>query len=311
MKNKKLISIVIFCYNEEENIMRAYDAVRAVLNKNTKYAYEFIFVDNGSQDKTREKITTLVHDDKRATGVILSRNFGPEASGQAGLDKARGDAIILYECDMQDPPELMLEFIRKWEQGYDVVVGVRDSIEDSFVMTFFRKSFYTLYRAWADITIPINSGSYGLVSRKAHKAIASLPEKYRFYRGLRSWVGFSTDYVHYHRRKRMYGKSSYSFFGYIKHAERSFFGFSYVPLDIMIYFGLFLTLCSFLFIVIYFLIFLLFGNPIKGAVTILVAIVFFGGVNLLALSIIGKYIQVIVEETKARPTYIVDTIVGK
>jgi len=163
----------------------------------------------------------------------------------------------------------------------------------------------------SNIEIPSNSIGFGLYSRKVVDAMKSLPEIYRFNRGIRAWVGFSTAYLNYERRPRLHGKSSYSLIEYFRHAERSVFGFSYLPLDFLIYFGLILVILSFAFIICYILYSLLFGNPIKGAVTILVAIVFFGGINLLALSIIGKYSQVIVEETKARPPYIVDSIIGK
>lgn len=185
---------------------------------------------------------------------------------------------------------------------------MRNKIDDSPIMTFFRRNFYRIFRAISDIDIPVNSGHYCLIGRNAQHAMRSLPEKYRFFRGLRAWVGFNTAYITYERRKRLRGKSSYNFFSYLKHAERSFFGFSYLPLDLLVYAGFLLTGCSFLFIIGYISFFFLFGNPIKGAVTILVAIVFFGGINLLALSIIGKYIQVIVEETKARPTYILSQV---
>lgn len=149
------------------------------------------------------------------------------------------------------------------------------------------------------------------MDKKVQQAIKSLPEKYRFFRGLRAWVGFDTAYIKYDRPKRNRGKSSYNMLDYFKHAERGVFGFSYLLLDIMAYLGFVLVILSFLFIILYILISLIYGNPIKGAVTILVSIVFFGGIQLLAISIIGKYIQVIVEETKARPTYIIDKIIGK
>jgi dolichol-phosphate mannosyltransferase len=305
---KTLISIVIPCFNEEENISEVYKALLKVIRGIPKYEFEFVFVDNGSLDRTRDLISSLVKKDKRVRGVYLSRNFGPESSTQAGLDYAKGRAIIIYESDMQDPPELIRSLIKKWEEGYEVVAGVRNKIEDTPVMAFFRKSFYRIFRAISDIDVPVNSGHYGLIGKKALDAMKKLPEKYRFYRGIRAWIGFKTAYITYERKKRRHGKSSYNFFSYIKHAERSVFGFSYLPLDILIYFGLLLVFLSFLFIVGYVSSFFFFGNSIQGNVAILVTIVFFGGVNLLAVSIIGKYIQVIVEETKSRPTYIIDSV---
>ncbi len=274
---KKIISFVIPCFNEEENVKYVYSELKVIANKLKNYSCEYVFVDNGSGDKTREEIKKVASRDINVTGIFLSRNFGPESSVHAGLDHIKGDAAIIYESDLQDPPEVILKFVKKWEEGYDVVLGVRTKIEDNILMTFFRTWFYKILKTVSDIEIPVNSGSYSLMTRKVVFNLQSLPEKFRMMRGLRAWVGFKTAYITYHRRRRQRGKSSYNFFRYVKHAERSFFGFSYLPLDIMIYTGLLLVFFSFLFIVGYLLFFLFFGNPIKGAVTILVAIVFFGG----------------------------------
>lgn len=311
MAKNRLISVVIPCYNEEDNVLEAYQALNKITNAIRRYQFKYIFVDNGSSDNTRREIRNLFRKDARVKGIFLSRNFGPEASTQAGFDYAKGDAVIWYPCDMQEPAELIPKFITKWEEGFDSVMGIYTKIQDTHLMAFLRKSFYRIMKTISNIDIPTNSIGYGLYSRKVVNAMQLLRETYRFSRGIRAWVGFSTAYVHYERRKRMHGKSSYSLLDYFRHAERSVFGFSYLPLDLLIYFGLILVILSFIFIIGYILFSLLFGNPIQGAITILVAIVFFGGVNLLALSVIGKYIQVIVEETKARPTYIVDTVLSK
>jgi polyisoprenyl-phosphate glycosyltransferase len=306
-RKKKLISIGIPCFNEEENIVPAYEGLIGVMRTLPGYAFEFIYVDNGSTDATRANIRALARKDRRVRGVFLSRNFGPESSAQATLDAARGDAFILYEADCQDPPDLIAVFISKWQEGYDVVVGVRTKIEDSFVMTIMRKSFYKLFKTVANIDVPVNAGSYGLLSRKALEAMQGLPEKYRFFRGLRAWVGFNTALVTYHRRRRARGKSSYNIFGYLRHAERSFFGFSYVPLDIIVYLGLLLVLFSFVFFILYFL-YRVFIHPqhITDLPVIVGVIIFFGGIQILALSFVGKYVQVIMEEAKGRPLYIIE-----
>jgi dolichol-phosphate mannosyltransferase len=311
MVKHKLISIIIPCYNEEGNVPEAYAALNSVTRIIRRYQFEYVFVDNGSSDDTRAEIRKIVKKDARVRGIFLSRNFGPESSTQAGFDFARGDAVIWYPCDLQEPAELIPKFIRRWEEGFDSVMGIYTKLQDTWAMAFLRKSFYRIMKTISNIDIPTNSIGYGLYSRKVVNAMKRLPEIYRFSRGIRAWVGFSTAYINYERKPRLHGKSSYSLIEYFRHAERSVFGFSYLPLDLLIYFGLILVALSFVFIIGYILFSLLFGNPIKGAITILVAIVFFGGVNLLALSVIGKYIQVIVEETKARPTYIVDTIIGK
>lgn len=308
---KKTISIGIICFNEESNIAPAYLELKRVTDKNKKYNYEFIFVDNGSTDNTKAEIRKIAKLDKRIIGIFLSRNFGPEASSQASLDNATGDAFIMYEGDMQDPPNVILEFIKEWEKGFDTVVGVRNKIEDSFLMTLVRKTYYRIFRAISNIEVPINAGSYALLDRKVVDAITRMPEKYRFFRGLRAWVGFKTTYVKYSRLKRQRGKSSYNFLSYLHHAERSFFGFSYLPLDAIVYLGLILVLFSFVSVIAYLMSVFLFNQIVDGSMIILLSIILFGGIQLLALSIIGKYIQVIVEETKGRPPYIVEGVIGK
>lgn len=308
---KKTISIGVICFNEEPNIQPVYKEISRIAGKSSRYAYQFIFVDNGSTDNTKAEIKKITRNDKRVIGVFLSRNFGPEASSQASLDYASGDAFILYEGDMQDPPDIILDFIKEWEKGFDVVVGIRTRIEDTFFLKIIRKLYYRIFRSISNIEVPVNAGSFGLLDKKAINAIRELPEKYRFFRGLRAWVGFKTSYIKYNRRKREKGKSSYNLLSYIHHAERSFFGFSYLPLDIIVYIGLILVLLSFLWIVISLFSLLLFGQAIKESMLILLLIVFFGGIQLLALSIIGKYVQVIVEETKNRPVYIVEEVINQ
>ncbi|OGG11971.1 hypothetical protein A2Z00_04075 [Candidatus Gottesmanbacteria bacterium RBG_13_45_10] len=312
MKRKKLISIGIPCFNEELNVIPAYEELLSVTKGLNNYTFEFIFVDNGSTDATREKIAGLVTKDKRVRGVFLSRNFGPESSGQAAIDFARGDAYVFYEGDMQDPARVIPTFIKKWEEGYDVVVGIRTKIEDNMFMTIMRKSFYRIFRAVSNIDVPVNAGSFELMSKRVLDAIRALPERYRFHRGLRAWVGFTHAYVSYERRRRLRGKSSYNLLEYFRHAERSFFGFSYVPLDFIVYLGIFLVVGSFIVFFIY-LMYRIFYYParITDLPVILGVIIFFGGIQLLALSFVGKYVQVIVEETKARPMYIVEEVVER
>lgn len=307
----KTISIGIVCFNEEPNIFPAYKELIKTTSKNKKYKYEFVFVDNGSLDNTRNEIKKIAKIDKRVVGVFLSRNFGPEASPQASLDYSTGDAFVMYEGDMQDPTEVILDFIKKWEEGFDMVVGIRTKIEDTPFMTFIRKLYYRIFKAMSNIEVPVDAGSFALLDRKVINAIKQMPEKYRFYRGLRAWVGFKTTYIRYSRRRRQRGQTSYNFLKYIQHSERSFFGFSYLPLDIIVSLGLSLVFLSFIWVIALLFSFLIFGQLVNVSTIILFSIILFGGVQLLALSIIGKYIQVIVEETKARPVYIVEEFLNK
>ncbi len=310
MLRKKLISIGIPCFNEELNVNPTYKVLREITDKIKNYNFEFIFVDNGSSDSTRDKIQKIAAKDKRVIGIFLSRNFGHEASGQAALNYTKGEAFILYEADGQDPVELIPQFIKLWEKGNNTVIGIRDKIPDNLLMSVLRKMFYKIFKTISYIDIPVNAGSFGLIDRKVIDAINALPEKYRFHRGLRAWVGFKTAYIKYKRKARKLGRTSYNFFDYIKHSERGIFGFSYLILDLMIYGGFIIVLLSFIFILVYLFWVFVFGNPIKASIPLMLTIVFFGGIQLLAISIIGKYIQVIVEETKNRPVYIVEETIN-
>jgi dolichol-phosphate mannosyltransferase len=308
MNKLNKIVIAVPCFNEEKNVQEMYLETKKITSNLKKYDFSFLFVDNCSSDKTRDKICALARSDKSVKGVFLSRNFGPEASIQALYDFCDEDAsaLITLPCDLQDPPSLIPKLIFEWENGYNLVFAQYKKSQDSPFMTFCRKSFYSLFKKISNIDVPINVSGFGLFDKKAVEAIKSLPEKFRFGRGLSIWVGFKRTFVAYERNSRERGRSSYKFFDYIKHSERGVFGFSYLPLDMMVYFGFVITLLSFLFIVMYLMTVLIFGNPIKASITLMLTVVFFGGFNLLALSIIGKYIQVIMEETKNRPIYIVD-----
>lgn len=305
-----MITIGIPCFNEEENIIVAYQELKKTMSKIIQHKYELIFVDNGSTDRTKELIIKIAKRDKAVKGIFLSRNFGPESSGQAALDKANGDAFIGIGCDLQDPPETILKFIDKWEKGYDIVLGVYTKLDEFIFMRAIKKIFYRLLNKIAFINIPKDSTGFGLFDKKVINALRMLPEKNRFGRGLLSWVGFKRTYVTYERRRRLRGKSSYNIFSYLKHAERGIFGFSYTLLDIMVYLGFLLVLFSFLFIAVYLYMVVYVKNPINASIPTMITIVFFGSIQLLAISIIGKYIQVIVEETKNRPMYIVEKTVN-
>lgn len=306
----KTISICVPCYNEEKNIEKTYQAVAKVIKKISKYKFEYVFVDNGSLDRTRQEILKIARKNKQVKGIFLSKNFGPEASGNAAINNASGDAIIGIAADLQDSPELIPDFIKKWEEGNDLVLGIYKQSEDNMIMALLRRTFYKVIEKISSIDLPANATGFGLYDRKAIQALKLLPEKYRFTRGLLVWIGFKRTYIYYKKKKRQFGKSSYNLFEYIKNAERGIFGFSYLVLDLMVYSGFVLVFFSFIFIVGYLYTVLVIGNPIKASIPTMLAIVFFGGIQLLAISIIGKYIQVIVEETKNRPMYIVEETVN-
>ncbi|MBI4454630.1 MAG: glycosyltransferase family 2 protein [Acidobacteria bacterium] len=306
----KLISIVIPCYNEESNIRPIYEAVTKVLETVT-YDREIIFVDNGSQDRSAKEMGALVERDSKVKALLLSRNFGPESSGLAGLQHARGDAVIVVAADLQDPPELIPEFVKKWEEGYDIVLGQMISSNEGRVMRRIRRAFYGILKNTAYIDIPSSVTGFGLIDRRVNQVINDMPERSRFYRGLVAWAGFRRCLIPYKRRERKFGRSSYNLLSYLRHAEMGLFSFTTVPLELLTYLGLLLVVLSGVAIATYVSLFLLFGNPIKGSATLFLGIMFFGGIQVLAISIVGKYIAIICDETKQRPHYIIKEVVSR
>lgn len=307
---KKIISVIIPTYNEEENIEYAYREVKKIFRLLPKYEYEIVFVDNASSDHSRAIIRNIAKKDKKVTAIFMSRNFTSEYSSQAAMKQAIGDAITVVDCDLQDPPEIILQFIAEWEKGYQVVIGIRSKINDTFFMRIVRKLFYILFKKLANIDMPINAGSFCLLDRKVMDVINNLPERNRFFRGLRAWVGFRVSEVYYERKARHLGESKNRLSNYLNDSQRGLLGFSFIPLDIMTSLGLLLVLVSFVFIVGYLFTVFFYGNPVNASIPILIAIVFFGGVQTLAISIVGKYIQIIFEEVKGRPTYIIDEVIN-
>lgn len=307
---KKIISVIVPTYNEEENVEYAYTRIKGVFSKLNKYDYEIVYVDNKSVDKTRKIIKKITRKDKKVSAIFMSRNFTSEYSSQAAMQYATGDAITVVDCDLQDPPEIITKFIKEWEKGFKIVIGVRTKINDTFFMKLIRPLFYKIFKNMSNINMPLNAGSFCLLDRKVMNLINSLPEKNRFFRGLRAWAGFDVAEVTYERKGRKYGTSKNTFFDYLKDAQRGLLGFSFIPLNLMTSIGFLLVTVSFLFILIYLITILFFGNPINASIPILLSIFFFGGVQMLAISIVGKYIQIIFEEVKNRPSYIIEEIIN-
>jgi dolichol-phosphate mannosyltransferase len=307
---KKILSIIIPTYNEEENIEYAYIELRKMMKTIPKYDYEFVFVDNASIDHSREIIRKLAKKDKKVTALFMSRNFTSEYSSQAAMKQAIGSAVTVVDCDLQDPPSVIPKFVKEWEKGAQVVIGIRKKINDTPLMIIIRKSFYIIFKKLANIDMPLDAGSFCLLDRKVMEVINNLPERNRFFRGLRAWVGFKVAEVVYERKSRIRGTSKNNIVDYIRDSQRGLLGFSFVPLDLMTTFGLLLTLISFIFLILYLAIVLFLGNPIRAQIPLFMAIIFFGGIQMLAISILGKYIQIIFEEVKQRPTYIIDEILN-
>jgi glycosyltransferase involved in cell wall biosynthesis len=302
------ISIVAPVYNEEEVLRELYRRVSAVMDE-TGESWELVLVDDGSRDRSAEIIAELHALDERVRGLSFSRNFGFQIAGTAGLDHARGEAIILTDADLQDPPEVYPAMIAKWREGYDVVYGVRTSREGE---TWFKlttaKLFYRLIYAITSIDIPLDTGDFRLMDRRVVNAIGRMRERNRFLRGMVPWVGYRQTGVEYERESRFAGEAKFgSVRKMLPFAVDAITSFSYFPLRLATYFGFAVAGVSGLLILIVILL-RLFGphEPLLGQASTLIAVLFLGGIQLIFLGIFGEYLGRIYDEVKARPLYLID-----
>jgi dolichol-phosphate mannosyltransferase len=307
---KFLLSIVIPCFNEEEVINYTYKRVVDVLGAKD-FRLQIIFVDDGSKDRTSDILATIVAADSRAELVTLSRNFGHQAAVSAGLTHSDGDAITIIDADLQDPPEVILGMIDKWMEGYDVVYGIRIKRKEAIWKTFLYKWFYRILRKIAEIDAPLDAGDFSLIDRRILDEINNLPEKNRFFRGLRAWVGFAQVGIEYERAPRAAGVTKYPFLRLLKLAADGIFNFSTVPLTIVLCAGMIMSLLSFTVIVLVIIFRIMnieiFGakfGDVQGFASVIIAILLIGGVQLICTGILGEYIGRIYQEVKARPYYI-------
>lgn len=305
----KKISVVIPMYYEEEVAKQCYEKVSNVLKKlGEKYDYEIIFVNDGSKDKTLEILEDIAKDDKRAKIISFSRNFGHQAAVTAGLKEVSGDAIVIIDADLQDPPELIPQMLELWEQGNEVIYGKRKTRKgESAFKLLTAKMFYKTLNALSDVEIPKDTGDFRLVDRKVVDVINSLPEHNKFLRGLFSWVGFKQEAYEYERQERYAGKTKYPLKKMLKLASDGIISFSTKPLKLVGALGIVSIIISII-LLIYALISYIFKlNQLSaGWTSIIVAVTFFAGVQLLSLWIISEYIGRIYDESKGRPQYIVD-----
>ena len=311
MDSRKKIAIVIPAYNEEDNVEIAYKRLKEVLDS-TNYDYELIFVDDGSKDNTLSKLLELYEKDKKVKVISLSRNFGKEIALSAGLDYVDADAVIPFDVDLQDPPEVIPKLIAKFEEGYDVVNAVRIKREgETFLKRFTSKAFYKIINILSDIEIPQDVGDFRLISKAALNAVKQIRERKRFMKGIFAWVGFKTTSVYYERAPRHAGKTKWNYFKLINLAIEGITSFSIAPLRLASLLGLFVSFVAFLYAMWIIIQKLVYGNPVKGYPSIMVAILFLGGVQLITIGIIGEYVGRIYEEVKQRPLYIVKKIWDK
>ena len=300
-----VISMVIPFYNEAGNVDVLYRRLATVLDA-TYCAWEIVCVNDGSSDGTLEKLLALRHRDPRVRVLDLSRNFGKEAALTAGLDHARGGAAIPFDADLQDPPELIPELLAKWREGADIVNAVRSSrAGESWLKRATAHGFYRVINRLTHVDIPADTGDFRLISRPVLEAIRRLPERRRFMKGIFAWVGFRTAEVYYQREPRHAGKSKFNWWRLWNFALEGITSFSQVPLQMASWLGLLASLLSLLYAVSLVVATLLYGNPVKGYPSMMAAILFLGGVQLMALGMIGEYVGRIYEESKHRPIYII------
>lgn len=301
------ISLVAPCFNEEEMIELFLATINPVFEEIDK-SYEIIFINDGSQDKTLEKLRFAKEHDAHIRVINLSRNFGKEAALTAGLDHARGEVIIPIDVDLQDPPELIKEFIKQWEAGNEVVVAKRvDRTTDSFSKRISATLFYKFHNKITDISIPENVGDYRLITRKVLTALQQLPENQRFMKGIFAWVGFKTAVVEYKRESRVAGETSFNGWKLWNLALEGITSFSTMPLKIWFYLGLIISLVSFVYGSIIIVKTIIFGIDLPGYASTLTTILFLGGIQLIGIGVLGEYIGRIYMEAKKRPTYIVES----
>jgi dolichol-phosphate mannosyltransferase len=298
-------SIVVPVYNEEEVIHETYRRLTEVM-RSTKEAYELLFVNDGSRDRTAEIIKEYSEQDPAVVLLDFARNFGHQIAITAGMDYARGEAVVVIDADLQDPPELILEMIEKWKQGFDVVYAKRTKRKGE---TYFKKQtaamFYRFLRAMTDIDIPLDTGDFRLLDRKVCDQMNSIQEKNRFVRGLVSWVGFKQIAVEYERDERLAGESKYPLKKMLKLSMDGITSFSYKPLKLASYAGVTLSGIGFIYLLVVMYLKLFTDSTITGWSSLIVIQLFFSGIILIILGMIGEYIGRIYDETKNRPLYIV------
>jgi Glycosyltransferases involved in cell wall biogenesis len=306
----KKITIIVPCYNEEEVIPLFYSRIRPVMDS-LPYDMGLLFINDGSKDGTLQRIKEIQAGDRRVHYLDLSRNYGKEIAMAAGFDYAAGDAVINIDCDLQDPPELIPEMVRYWEEGYDDVYAQRISRNgDPWFKRVTARAFYRLLARMTTIPVQIDTGDFRLLSRRAVNALKSMRESQRYTKGLYSLVGFRKKAVPYERDTRAAGKTKWNYRKLFGLAVEGITSFTTMPLRISTVVGIFTSFASFLYIVYIVLKTVIWGRDMPGYASMVSFVLFFGGLQLLALGILGEYVGRIFMETKRRPLYFVNEYTG-
>lgn len=306
---KKLVSYIFPIYDESGNIDLLYKTMDELLKKHANYSYEILFINDGSRDDSLKKLLELQHKDKRITVIDFARNFGHQIAVTAGLDHSKGDAVIIMDSDMQDPPKVSFELLEKWEKGFEVVYAQRRSRKDTFFKKLSADLFYRTLQKLAEIDIPRNTGDFRLLDRKVVDEIKQFKEHNRFLRGMVSYVGFKQIAVQFDRDERHAGDTGYPLKKMLKFAADGIFSFSSAPLKLIRNFGFIIAFLAFLGVIYAISMKLFFPEvTIEGWTFIVISILFMGGVQIIMLGVLGSYIGRIYTESQNRPLYIVSSI---
>jgi polyisoprenyl-phosphate glycosyltransferase len=307
-KMNPTFSVIAPIYNERENLPVLYKRITEVMDS-THEPWELILVDDGSRDGSTDIIRQLAAEDRRVRPVIFARNFGHQIAVTAGLDYSRGQAVTIIDSDLQDPPELILEMIQKWREGWEVVYAVRAQREgETWFKLFTASLFYRLIYRITDVKIPLDTGDFRLMDRKVVNVMNTMREKHRFLRGMSTWVGFKQTGVPYNRAARNAGETKYPFKKMFRLALNAITGFSYFPLQLASYLGFFAAGIAILGIPVVIILRATGGpgdHPLLGQATTLISVLFLGGAQLICLGILGEYVGRIYDEVKGRPLYVV------
>ncbi|MBX3053602.1 MAG: glycosyltransferase family 2 protein [Caldilineaceae bacterium] len=303
--NPVTLSIIVPIFNEEAVIPELYRRITAVM-EGIDINWEMVCINDGSQDRSVEMLLALRQTDPRIKLLDFSRNFGHQIAITAGLDYAEGDAVVIIDADLQDPPEVIAEMLARWREGYEVVYAVRaDRQGESFFKLWTANAFYRLLRSITDVDIPLDAGDFRLMDRQVVRTMRSLRENHRFMRGLSSWVGYKQIGVEYHRAERFAGETKYPLRKMLRLTTDAITSFSYVPLRMATWFGFSLAVISLIGVLVTIGLRLSGNNAFYGQATTLVAVLFLGGIQLIFLGILGEYLGRIYDEVKERPLYIV------
>jgi len=299
------ITVIIPVYNEEDNISMLHERLRSVLTQITTQ-YEMIFINDGSRDNSMPMIKALSKEHKEVRYIDFSRNFGHQVAVTAGLDKSNGDAVVIIDADLQDPPELIIEMYKKMKEGFQVVYAKRKQRKgESLFKLWTAKLFYRILSKITSISIPVDTGDFRIMDRKIVNILKEMPEKNKYLRGQISWIGFNQTYVEYERQQRQGGETGYTFQKMLRFALDGITGFSDLPLKIVTYFGFMVSIFAF-FVMLYALYSrYIIKDYVPGWASLMIVILFIGGIQMIAIGIIGEYLSRMNNNIRNRPLYII------